>query len=303
MHIAIVIPTFNRAQYLPRALDSALQQTYADYVVTVVDDASTDESWQIITEYARRYPQLLGLRLGVNVGTAQAMNIGLQAKRWDAVTFHDSDDTVVAHKLAVQAEALNQPVRVNSAVDRELYPFIAQETDVVWNGCVRNDDGQQQESGNPLFVVAQLLPNVFYASASESGFFPTNSGLYRRSVFQRLGGFMPYPVMSDTEFQNRLLLYGCTVRYLDTPLYHYHIHDQSQTFGEEFHAGTDRRKAIAREVYARIQELAEHRFDRQYQSFVQPIAANLRNQVIAVANESLLEWQDDLPMSIDPLSM
>lgn len=80
MRVNIIIPTYNRAEFLSVALESALALTYKDMVITVVDDASTDESWSIINFYASKHPTLLGIRLQRNLGTAQAMNCGLLAR-------------------------------------------------------------------------------------------------------------------------------------------------------------------------------------------------------------------------------
>ncbi len=294
MRVNIIIPTYNRAEFLPTALDAALAQTHTNTVVTVIDDASTDESWSIINFYASKNPTLLGLRLRRNLGTAQAMNCGLVARNWDAVSFHDSDDTVSSMKVARQVEALSTPMVVNSGVDAKLYSFIGQQIEVAWNSCWKLENGVRRRSGNPVFGVAQLLPNFFYATAPNDGFFPTNSGLYRRCVFEKLGCFQDLPVMSDTEFQNRVLLYGCAVRYIDEPLYTYFIHSQSQTFGEAFHAGTQKRREIAASVYARISELAAHRFDQNYPHFKQDFRSNLAEEVADVANRRQLLWQEDL---------
>lgn len=294
MRVNIVIPTYNRAKFLPTAIDTALAQTHADTVVTVIDDASTDESWSIINFYASKNPTLLGLRLKRNMGTAQATNCGLVARAWDAVSFHDSDDTASLMKVQKQVEALSTPMVVNSGVDAKLYSFIGQQVEVVWNSCWILENSIRRQSGNPVFGVAQLLPNFFYATAPNDGFFHTNSGLYRRSVFEKLGGFQDLPVMSDTEFQNRVLLYGCAVCYTDEPLYTYYINRQSLTFGEAFHAGTTRRREIAATVYARISELATHRFEQNYPHFKQDFRSNFADEVTEVANEQQLLWQEDL---------
>ena len=94
MHINVTIPTFNRADGpLQRAIEGALAQTHIDLSVTVVDDGSTDATAAVLRQYASD-DRFAAIRLGRNVGTARAKNVGLYLGRYDAITFHDSDDVV-----------------------------------------------------------------------------------------------------------------------------------------------------------------------------------------------------------------
>ncbi len=98
--ISIVVTNFNYAQFLARAIDSALHQTYRPLEVIVVDDGSTDESRSIIAAYGERIRPVLR----ENGGNAAAYNTGFAASRGDIVLFLDADDALY-HDAASQVAA------------------------------------------------------------------------------------------------------------------------------------------------------------------------------------------------------
>jgi hypothetical protein len=88
---SIVISSYNYGRFLPHAIDSALSQTYAKTEVIVVDDGSTDHSWEVIAGYGER---VLPVRKD-NGGQASALNAGYRASRGEVVFFVDSDDLLL----------------------------------------------------------------------------------------------------------------------------------------------------------------------------------------------------------------
>lgn len=95
--ISVVMPTFNRAATLPRAIDSVLGQTHRDVELIVVDDGSTDGTAALLQRYAGR---LTAICLDVNGGGNAARNRGIQCASGEIVCFLDSDDEYLPHKLA-----------------------------------------------------------------------------------------------------------------------------------------------------------------------------------------------------------
>ena len=102
--VSVVIPTYNRAATLPRAIDSALDQTIDDLEVVVVDDGSTDETTSVLAEYddSRVRPVVHATNRGANV----ARNTGIDHARGEYVAFLDSDDVWHPRKLERQLAAL-----------------------------------------------------------------------------------------------------------------------------------------------------------------------------------------------------
>ena len=102
--VSVVLPTWNRADRLPRAIRSVLDQTHSNLELVVVDDGSTDQTPGLVAGLAD--PRLRYLRLERNRGQAAARNAGIAACRADLIAFQDSDDIWMPEKLARQLAAL-----------------------------------------------------------------------------------------------------------------------------------------------------------------------------------------------------
>lgn len=107
--VSVVLPTYNRAGVLGRAVRSVLAQSEPDLELIVVDDASTDDTPRVLADFDD--PRLHVLRHTIRGGGAAARNTGLAAARADWVAFQDSDDEWLLDKLARQlAMAMQDPV-------------------------------------------------------------------------------------------------------------------------------------------------------------------------------------------------
>jgi glycosyltransferase involved in cell wall biosynthesis len=102
--VSVIIPTFNRAGVVTRAIDSALGQTYRPMEVVVVDDGSTDGTPEVLKTYG---DAIVSVVQG-NAGPAAARNRGLRESRGDLVAFLDSDDLWLATKLERQVDLLQR---------------------------------------------------------------------------------------------------------------------------------------------------------------------------------------------------
>lgn len=92
MKASILVAIYNAGQTLPRCLDSLLSQTHTDLEIICIDDASTDRSASIVSEYASRDNRIVFLRNATNQGPAVARNKGLEVATGDIIGFLDSDD-------------------------------------------------------------------------------------------------------------------------------------------------------------------------------------------------------------------
>lgn len=100
--VSVIIPTYNRAAMLGRAIDSVLSQRYPRYELIVVDDGSTDDTRAVVASHGAQVRYLHQ----PNRGPAAARNAGIRAARFDLLAFLDSDDCFVPQKLARQAAAM-----------------------------------------------------------------------------------------------------------------------------------------------------------------------------------------------------
>lgn len=95
MQISVIVTIYNAAETLRQCIDSIInQKDFTDYEVILIDDGSTDDSYEICKEYAEQYPKLVRAYTFSNKGVATARYIGVTAADGDFVVFCDSDDTL-----------------------------------------------------------------------------------------------------------------------------------------------------------------------------------------------------------------
>lgn len=99
--VSVVIPTYNRAQLVGRAIESALAQTHTNVELLVVDDGSSDGTAELLQRQYATEPRVVCIRQE-NKGVAGARNTGIRAARGSHVAFLDSDDTWKPWKLELQ---------------------------------------------------------------------------------------------------------------------------------------------------------------------------------------------------------
>lgn len=109
--VTVVIPTYNRARFLPSAVRSAMSQTLREIEIVIVDDGSTDESPSACRELAATDPRICVIRQE-NRGLACARNAGLAVARSDWVAFLDDDDLWVERALETLVERTNESTRI-----------------------------------------------------------------------------------------------------------------------------------------------------------------------------------------------
>jgi len=98
--VSIIIPTYNRETLILKALESIFNQTYQDFEILIVDDASTDNTEQVIKEL--NHPQVRYFKLDKNGGQCIARNFGAKHVRGEFVAFLDSDDEWLPTKMEKQ---------------------------------------------------------------------------------------------------------------------------------------------------------------------------------------------------------
>ena len=92
--ISIVVPIYNGEKYIEDCIRSILMQTYSDWELLLIDNASVDDSYEICKEFARRDDRIQVLHQHRNMGVSAARNLGIEKSRGEFVTFIDADDWV-----------------------------------------------------------------------------------------------------------------------------------------------------------------------------------------------------------------
>lgn len=103
--ISVIIPIYNRAEYLDKCIGSVLEQKDVNTEVILVDDGSTDASGQICDKYAAEHDNITAIH-NTNHGVAHARNCGLDAAMGDYIFFLDSDDCIAPDGLINLKKAL-----------------------------------------------------------------------------------------------------------------------------------------------------------------------------------------------------
>ena len=100
--LSVIIPSYNRAAFLPEAIESLLSQTYPEFEIVVVDDGSTDET----KEVCDRYPTVQYIYQN-NQGVSAARNTGIRASKGEYLLFLDSDDCLLPKAVEIGLNCIN----------------------------------------------------------------------------------------------------------------------------------------------------------------------------------------------------
>lgn len=113
--VSVVIPCYNLAKYLPETIDSVLQQSMLDYEIIVVDDASTDNSEEVVKEYIAKGRPITYLKNEKNMHVSYTRNRGIEAATGKYILCVDADDRLTMNALELLSSALDSDRRVHLA--------------------------------------------------------------------------------------------------------------------------------------------------------------------------------------------
>jgi glycosyltransferase involved in cell wall biosynthesis len=160
---SMIIPIFNRAHCIQRALSSVREQGLGHFELIIGDDASTDGTWEVVR---REFPSARLARLEVNSGAAAARNAALRIASGDYLVFLDSDDEWLPGKLAAQLEYLEKHSEVAACATSHVYEL---------------RDGRRRE------VIVENPPDWSVRLQSGQPFHGASTPLVRRSVLESVG--------------------------------------------------------------------------------------------------------------------
>ncbi|PAW78804.1 MAG: hypothetical protein B9S32_05325 [Verrucomicrobia bacterium Tous-C9LFEB] len=211
--VSIIIPCYNQAHYLHKAVRSCLEQTLPDFEILVINDGSTDNFDEVFRAFDS--PPQLRRHDQSNAGLACARNAGIQLARGRYLQFLDADDYLHPDKLRRQVQLLDE----NPA-----YAFTY--CDIT---RVRDDSGTPIDHDS-VGLYRQTLTGDILISLLIGGFFPPNAVLVRKEVIDRYGSFTPgLDGHADYELWLRLSAQRQSGFYLDQKLAYYRVHDGNMT--------------------------------------------------------------------------
>jgi glycosyltransferase involved in cell wall biosynthesis len=204
LSVSIIIATYNRAEWLPAAIDSLLQQTRPPDEIIVVDDGSTDDTQRVLATYA---PSVTVITQA-NMGLSGARNSGIRAATGDLLAFLDSDDTLPPHSIDHRARVL------------EAHP----EFGVVYGDALLIGSG-----GEALGKFTQFRPGPrpsgdIFAALAYHNLSPPHAYMIRRACLDKVGLFdESLTTLEDHDLWLRIAAHF-QFYYVDEVVAHYQTH-------------------------------------------------------------------------------
>ena len=211
---SILIPLHNAEHFVRRAVDSVLRQKYRNFEILICDDASEDDSWQVVSKYAQNESCIRLIQHRENTGPHIARMDLLAQAQGQYIVFLDADDELTPHSLLYASEAV---ARNNDAEIIE-FSWSQQSTNKHMESCAK-----LSFTNKACIKGHEILSKVLLSS-----FFTWTvwGKIYRRDFLTK---YMPADIRSaqgeDLAANIVLLYYASTYLYLNKKFYIYHIED------------------------------------------------------------------------------
>lgn len=207
--VSVVVPTYNRADTLPRTIRSVLKQTVKNLELLIVDDGSTDNTAEIVGDLSDE--RLRYIQLPQNRGGNYARNQGIEAARAEFVAFLDSDDAWIPEKLNKQL-SLAQHAPKAAAVYCQYY--------------------EHQESSDQLITNPAPYEGEVFERLLEGWCPALSTFMIRRDALQAIHGFdEELPSFQDYDLFLRLAQASYQFAAVQTPLVTKYVHSSNQVSG------------------------------------------------------------------------
>lgn len=207
--VSILIAAYNSERFIKETVDSALAQTWPNFEVIVVDDASTDRTGEIVKRYAN--PRIRYVRHDRNEGIIGSRNDLLRMAKGEFLTWLDSDDIYMPDKIKEEAEFL------------VAHPEYA----AVYCGMKYFFDGQPGKFYRHEFT---FYSGDIFEKLLDRMFITNTAFMMRRSVVESIGMFsMTTGMVEDWEYFLRMARHGMQFGFLEKDLVEYRVRWDSNT--------------------------------------------------------------------------
>lgn len=217
MTVSIIIPNYNKGGLVRQSIESLLRQTYRNWEAVVVDDASMDDSWKIIGEYAAKDSRIRAVRNEENRGGCYSRNRGVRMATGKYLIFLDSDDWLADDCLEMRVREFEK--EENRHIDMMIFEMAT--------SCAGNIERNWNQGDRSRVLISFLRHEIVWQ---------TMMPIWRREAFERLGGFdESFPRLQDVELHTRALLRGATYRFAErkAPDCFYVVDDSRMTMNHD----------------------------------------------------------------------
>ena len=211
--VSVLIPTFNSQDMIKEAVDSVISGTYSNIEILIIDDCSTDSTWEIVSKMASKDPRIKCYRNEKNCGEGETRNRLIKKATGKYIAFLDDDDTWEPNKLEVCLKALKENPDLRSVGHALRY-------------IARNGKKLGYIEGHPTTREEML---EFREKATPPWVSPSSSGfVVEREILIKVGGYKEgWEYGSDMELYSRLLQQGYDMISLREPLANYRLRSGS----------------------------------------------------------------------------
>ena len=208
--ISVIIPCYNYGHLIAETLDSLLTQTYIYVEVIVIDDGSTDNTEDVVNEYARKDNRVKYYKY-TNTGLGASRNRGLEKATGNYIQFLDADDLLENRKFEIQLQIFKDNPQVDVVYSSVRYftnaPFDQVDRKLTYWGP--NEEWMPKISGND---------NAFARVAFNGSFSHLSSTLFSRQIVKKVGLFNnEISAVADYDFLLRCVIAKAFFYYHDTP--------------------------------------------------------------------------------------
>lgn len=223
MKVTIVIPNYNGKHFMEPCLSSLSEQTYKDFHILVVDNASSDGSIEYMEE---NYPDIELIKLQKNYGFSKAVNIGIQHSRTPYVILLNNDTTVDTRYVEEMVKAIEKSPKIFSVSSKMIQMYHPELIDSAGDLYTLLGWGVCRGCGRPISNYTKY-DEIFTACAG--------AAIYRRSVFDDIGYFDEnhFAYLEDIDIGYRARICGYYNMYCPTALV-YHV--GSGTSGSKYNS-------------------------------------------------------------------
>ena len=199
-NVTVIIPLYNAYDSVSETLNSCLNQTYKSIEVIVVDDHSTDNSYEVVKEFQSKYPGIIKLYSNPRKGACAARNYGYIKSSGEYIQYLDADDLLSPNKIESQMKILtiNTGLCVSSCGWGR---FQKHSVDVNWENSKIN-----KSYSNPIDFLIDCWNGY--------GTMPIHSWLTPRALVERAGSWNEDLLINqDGEFFSRILFFAKKIKY------------------------------------------------------------------------------------------
>jgi cellulose synthase/poly-beta-1,6-N-acetylglucosamine synthase-like glycosyltransferase len=233
--VSIIVPTYNRAKFLPDALESIRNQTWTGWELILVDDGSKDDTAAVVERLTPRMGRPVRYVRRENGGPGAARNTGLDHAKGKFVAFLDSDDCWLPHHLTDCVSALDGSPEVSwifsagRRVDHQTKRVLIEHTMYGNHSRPSFLDLRTRQVG-ALRIFDD--PSLLSCALRSGGFAGLQSSMVRREVFSKIR-FQPMAIFEDRLAFMRAVAEGFQMGYLDDVHVIVYSHGENTSFASD----------------------------------------------------------------------